>query len=465
MVDLKERSYVNERFDPSEIKCSKAYGVMVEIFSEDATDLLLSVVFEDEDIIVYDEMLAAGDISFEALMKIVRFQPTLYRLMTELEGSIDVLIDSCADDFFEVCIRDSMEVKNGPQPPSRTSLSFGVMNAFSIFSNSFKLENGMLRTILVLHAHRYFQAQFMEGLFRKAAEMEESEFFSEYVFVPTLLLAKEIKEDEDRAETSFINDGADDLLAKLKFIKTLRSERFQKALFDFPFEGDSTSEHWRDNVVEASSLKTVTAARFAVGGVEVQVEGAHVFKNELRSATDAFVLAFVDVELPGDDGAESYMFDVYRDGRIVLNKGRYDLKDVFDPVNGGALLAALEKTIYSALLQHLQSLETDEYLDLTPEKEVLEATTEAVTNVVDITHPKDLPLSALGSISSIELKRRLDKILGPPIRIAGSHQVYVSRHEGVTVPVPVHGGKDMKRGTLKSVLEALGVSVRELKEL
>jgi predicted RNA binding protein YcfA (HicA-like mRNA interferase family) len=31
--------------------------------------------------------------------------------------------------------------------------------------------------------------------------------------------------------------------------------------------------------------------------------------------------------------------------------------------------------------------------------------------------------------------------------------------------VPVHGGKDMKRGTLKSVLEALGVSVRELKEL
>jgi len=465
MDNLKGRSHTCEQFSPTEIKASEIYKSLSATFSTEAVDLLLGVVFEDPDIIFYDELLSEGGINYEALMKIVRFQPTLYRLFTEVEDALEMLLSVRDDDFYEACIKDSMDVKAEGDVPSRTSLSFLAMNAFSVFANSFELEDGMLRTILMLHAHRYFQAHFMERLSVAAAKMGKSEFFTEAVFVPTLALAREIEADEELAHASLINHGADDYFSKLKFIKMLRSEAFQRALFNFPFASDRTSEHWCNNVVEASALKTVTAGRYRVGAVEVQVEGAHIFKDERRSSTDAFLLAFVDVELPEKEGMDSYMFDVYRDGRIVLNQGRYDLKEAFDPVNGAALLDVLEKTIYSALLQHLQSLAPDEYLDLSPEKKVVDSTSTDVSKVVDIESPKDLPLSALGSISSIDLKRRLDKILGPPVRISGSHQVYVSRQDGISVPVPVHGGKDMKRGTLKSVLEALGVSVRELKNL
>jgi len=48
------------------------------------------------------------------------------------------------------------------------------------------------------------------------------------------------------------------------------------------------------------------------------------------------------------------------------------------------------------------------------------------------------------------------------LRIKGSHYIYGKN--GISVPVPVHKGKDVSRGTLKSVLDIAGYTVDEFEK-
>ena len=51
-------------------------------------------------------------------------------------------------------------------------------------------------------------------------------------------------------------------------------------------------------------------------------------------------------------------------------------------------------------------------------------------------------------------------------RIAGSHHVMVFPGDPArTVTVPVHGGRDLKPGTLRSIIRQAGFSVEEFNEL
>ncbi len=45
-------------------------------------------------------------------------------------------------------------------------------------------------------------------------------------------------------------------------------------------------------------------------------------------------------------------------------------------------------------------------------------------------------------------------------RIKGSHQVYVNRANGKRTVVPMHG-KDLKKGTLHSILKQAGIELKE----
>jgi predicted RNA binding protein YcfA (HicA-like mRNA interferase family) len=49
-------------------------------------------------------------------------------------------------------------------------------------------------------------------------------------------------------------------------------------------------------------------------------------------------------------------------------------------------------------------------------------------------------------------------------RTRGSH-VILRRPDGRGTTVPVHGGRDVPRGTLRSILDELGLTVDELKDL
>jgi predicted RNA binding protein YcfA (HicA-like mRNA interferase family) len=42
-------------------------------------------------------------------------------------------------------------------------------------------------------------------------------------------------------------------------------------------------------------------------------------------------------------------------------------------------------------------------------------------------------------------------------RIHGSH--YVIEKDNITVPIPVHGGKDLPNGTVKAILKVTGVKI------
>lgn len=46
-------------------------------------------------------------------------------------------------------------------------------------------------------------------------------------------------------------------------------------------------------------------------------------------------------------------------------------------------------------------------------------------------------------------------------RAKGSHQLYYNSETNKTVTVPVHGGKDMKKGTFLGILKQAGINKDE----
>jgi predicted RNA binding protein YcfA (HicA-like mRNA interferase family) len=72
--------------------------------------------------------------------------------------------------------------------------------------------------------------------------------------------------------------------------------------------------------------------------------------------------------------------------------------------------------------------------------------------------------SAIPSLSGIKVVRALERAGFKVTRVRGSH--YMMRHpDGRSVPVPVHPGRDMPKGTLRNVLSIIGMDVDELREL
>jgi predicted RNA binding protein YcfA (HicA-like mRNA interferase family) len=47
-------------------------------------------------------------------------------------------------------------------------------------------------------------------------------------------------------------------------------------------------------------------------------------------------------------------------------------------------------------------------------------------------------------------------------RSKGSHQVYYNPINNLTIIVPVHGSKDLKKGTLLSIIKQAGIDKSEL---
>jgi predicted RNA binding protein YcfA (HicA-like mRNA interferase family) len=48
-------------------------------------------------------------------------------------------------------------------------------------------------------------------------------------------------------------------------------------------------------------------------------------------------------------------------------------------------------------------------------------------------------------------------------RAKGSHQLYYNPETNVTVTVPVHGGKDLKKGTFLAILKQAGIDKDRIK--
>jgi predicted RNA binding protein YcfA (HicA-like mRNA interferase family) len=72
--------------------------------------------------------------------------------------------------------------------------------------------------------------------------------------------------------------------------------------------------------------------------------------------------------------------------------------------------------------------------------------------------------SSIPAVPGIKVVTALERAGFKVTRIRGSH--HVMRHpDGRTVPVPVHPGRDMPKGTLRNILVIVGMEIDELRKL
>ena len=68
------------------------------------------------------------------------------------------------------------------------------------------------------------------------------------------------------------------------------------------------------------------------------------------------------------------------------------------------------------------------------------------------------------AVPGTKVVRALERAGFKVTRISGSH--HVLRHpDGRTVPIPVHAGRDMPKGTLRNILAIIGMEADELRKL
>jgi predicted RNA binding protein YcfA (HicA-like mRNA interferase family) len=72
--------------------------------------------------------------------------------------------------------------------------------------------------------------------------------------------------------------------------------------------------------------------------------------------------------------------------------------------------------------------------------------------------------SSIPVISGAKVVKALEKAGFVVDRIAGSHH-FMQHPDGRAVPVPVHQGRDMPRGTLRNVLSIIGMTPDEFRAL
>lgn len=71
---------------------------------------------------------------------------------------------------------------------------------------------------------------------------------------------------------------------------------------------------------------------------------------------------------------------------------------------------------------------------------------------------------AIPAVPAIKVVRALERAGFEVTRVSGSH--HLMRHpDGRTVPVPVHHGRDMPKGTLRNILAIVGMEIGELRKL
>lgn len=70
----------------------------------------------------------------------------------------------------------------------------------------------------------------------------------------------------------------------------------------------------------------------------------------------------------------------------------------------------------------------------------------------------------LPSVKPKEVIRVLKSLGFEERRVTGSHHIYRHKETGQIIPVPVHGNRDLKKGTLISIIRSSGLSIHEFTE-
>lgn len=436
-----------------EISNLEEYQQLCKVFNSETVGLLLSVILEDEEVLFYDDVFEKGGITVEGLMEIVSSQPYLYGLLEEIGRSTEMLIEARSAEKYE---RDVSAIvcnkKGSAQREKHLSQIVGLSNSIGSIIESLGVGDGMIRTILLNRLRERFDFLYFQRLCLAAEKLGVIEEFLD--IFPTENLESYHEHPDFDAETTNIYSAPKKNKDQALAISFLNSEAFVKGLSDTA-EGVDCTEDGKE-------------AALALAGERVMVQGAEKIGDFCfyfrtvpveNPANSAFILAFVYVDL-GIGAGDRWFFEILRNGAICLNESRSFVDDLFENERDSLLFKA---TIYKAFKAHLQNCPEIEYIN-EPEafKVEVRPRIEASSGVALVIEKKDISLKELGSISYSELARRLER-LGIGIDRQGKHPIYIAKN-GLTAPVPFHGG-DIPRGTLKSILKLLNVSVRELKEV
>lgn len=68
-------------------------------------------------------------------------------------------------------------------------------------------------------------------------------------------------------------------------------------------------------------------------------------------------------------------------------------------------------------------------------------------------------------ITSKELIRVARRIGFQFDRQSGSHAIYISQEKKLRIVIPIHKSKDIKPGTLKGIIEDMGITLDKFREL
>ena len=75
-------------------------------------------------------------------------------------------------------------------------------------------------------------------------------------------------------------------------------------------------------------------------------------------------------------------------------------------------------------------------------------------------------MTRLTELSYLQVTRRLEHFgLRFYRQGKGSHELWVRDADGIVIPVPHHGGKNIKKGTVRAIIRELGISVQEFMEV
>lgn len=72
--------------------------------------------------------------------------------------------------------------------------------------------------------------------------------------------------------------------------------------------------------------------------------------------------------------------------------------------------------------------------------------------------------STVPSIPGVKVVKALQRAGFDVVRIIGSHHV-MQHPDGRAVPVPVHAGRDVPKGTLRNILAIIGMTPDEFRKL
>lgn len=73
-------------------------------------------------------------------------------------------------------------------------------------------------------------------------------------------------------------------------------------------------------------------------------------------------------------------------------------------------------------------------------------------------------MSQMPALPGAKVVKALERAGFAVVRVSGSHHV-MKHPDGRAVPVPVHAGRDMPKGTLRNILAIVGLTEDDLREL